>query len=601
MLAPASSEIEDFSSPAHAGGFAPLSAPPLTSTLRDDPFILKSSLLKPPVRPATPPSNAGSDSEDLPEIGSLIQDDSEKRAAAEKQQRIFELKKRALAQQQANQRTVASDDSDLEIADDRVGGKMQVAVAEEAEERRSARKKIPEGRKRQLLQAGLGITPKPTGGSSSTTGPIPLTFGSSGKGKKRVSGPKSHLELNRMLIQKVSETGAKETKKKEEEFIRRGGKAAVVQDTGKTVKDILGGYQAKAEALEADGMDVDEDEDEDPSDEDWMPEMRGSASPSPRGNDDEPGSGEERYDADEDVTMVQEDEEDYENDENDENDENSAGPVHLRARRPRALVESDSEEENDENSQPVPMLGAAYDEFASNRNLGFQSSTDERTEDEGDKENGTGLGYDKSDDKENKAVVRHPLQAVRPPLASKGSLFGLEESVRRGLSMSPGGPLLLADDADDEGENDGRRGGVDARAPFKVLSDEDPFGSPPIPFAARLQKAQRSPSPLLHSASISSLQPSPSFRPRVLSQSLEFSQFPSEEPVTALLQPGFSQLYESGSFKPTQSSAHASSSNAHGGAMGGMFGKVRNIHGPSRKRHVDPCFSLEKPWTNRHS
>jgi mediator of replication checkpoint protein 1 len=179
---------------------------------------------------------------------------------------------------------------------------------------------------------------------------------------------------------------------------------------------------------------------------------------------------------------------------------------------------------------------------------GSLSSFDEPTEDENDKENNTQLMFDKSEDKENKAVVRHSPLPARHALGPRGGLlFGLEERTRRALSMSPSGVELSDDEhrrADDESDR--------PRSPLKELRDEDdPFAFSPS-FTTRLQRPTSSglgsPLPVIGNRG-----------------TIGFSQFLGEdsEPAADIaksgLQPGFSDIFKSRSspsvvpFKPSDS------------------------------------------------
>jgi mediator of replication checkpoint protein 1 len=119
-----------------------------------------------------------------------------------------------------------------------------------------------------------------------------------------------------------------------------------------------------------------------------------------------------------------------------------------------------------------------------------------QTEDENDKENSAKLMYDRSDDKENKAVVRHELSSSAIAFGPRlGSLHGTEDGAR--------GIPSLASAADFNDSTSSPKG--DVRPPLKDISkdEDDLFLSSPSansPFAKRL----------LHSAAISPPHPSTS-------------------------------------------------------------------------------------------
>ncbi|KAF7353066.1 MRC1 domain-containing protein [Mycena venus] len=243
--------------------------------------------------------------------------------------------------------------------------------------------------------------------------------------------------------------------------------------------------------------------------------------------------------------MVNPDEDGEEEGEDAENE--APVPVKSRGLRRSTRPILDSDSENDENTAPLPGSASLALPFQddSDENLvspidlagvaahrGSVSSMDERTEDEGDKENNTHLMYDKSEDKENKAVPRHPF-GPRPGIGRQGSLFGLEEGIQRGLSMSPGIHEPMSDDENDENNMSG-----DRRRPLQNLH-EDPF----LAVEARLKQA----SPFQLDSPESTLRPS--LDPAARIDAKGFSQFSDDESVAfkgAPLQPGFSDLFESG-------------------------------------------------------
>ncbi|KAF8076056.1 MRC1-like domain-containing protein [Lyophyllum atratum] len=171
---------------------------------------------------------------------------------------------------------------------------------------------------------------------------------------------------------------------------------------------------------------------------------------------------------------------------------------------------------------------------------------DDPTEDEGDKENENSRMWDRGEDKENKAVVRHRVAGTKPPLGTrKSSLFDLESLPLRGLSMSPG----ISADTDNDSPGNGNN---ESRSPFKnLMDDDDLFASPsrstkfPTSFEARLK--QTSPAAPFPSTIPLSL------APFIGAQSL-FSKFSEDEPTLApgpaALEPSFSDLFESGTEKP---------------------------------------------------
>lgn len=510
----------------------------------------RSSLLE----PMASLGDLDSDSDALPEVGELVSEEQKKRDQAHM---LLEKKKLLLAQQ-ANKPDVSEDDDDLEIVP---ASEMQVAVKEEEAERKSGKKKrISEGRKRQLNLGGIGLERQRAKATPLKDEASSFVSSSVGKLKgKKASAIMTQDELNKSLVQRVVSVNRELTKQKEEEWVRRGGKVIDgAEGASSSTNDASTAYAEKglqAAREQGIGMEVDGDEDEG-SDEDWTPEMRGSASPSPQPNDDEEGDEENQAieeDQEADVTMVNPESDVLATD--DDFEEKQVLNVRPR-RRAQAIVDSDSDGEKDENTFPIPKstprtFGSPQNYNNENTTLsipissmshrGSLSSTDERTEDENDKENNTSLMFDRSEDKENKAVVRHGDTGAKHLLGTRtSSLFSLEHEIARGLSMSPvmQSRGIDADDEDDENEDD--------RLPLKDLYDDDPFDSqvtsskPPASFAARLQQAS----------------PAATFPP--ISNLATFIEDDSGSPQSPQvpsvfgaepLQPGFSDLFESGTEK----------------------------------------------------
>jgi mediator of replication checkpoint protein 1 len=286
-----------------------------------------------------------------------------------------------------------------------------------------------------------------------------------------------------------------------------------------------------------------------------MPEMRGSASPSPQPYDGEEGKEEEdgeqavEEEQEADITMVNPENEGATVD--DDFDEKQILKVRPR-RRTQTIVDSGDEGTEDPFSILKPKqrtFGSPQDDNNENAMLpisipstnhrGSLSSTDERTEDENDKENNTSLMFDHSENKENKAVVRHGDASGKHPLGARtSSLFGLELGIARRLSMSPvlHSQGIDADDEDDESE--------EGRSPLKDLLDDDPFqvtsSKFSTSFAVRLQQASPA----------ATLPPDTNLVP-FIGKGDSYPHSPTEPSGIGreLLQPGFSDLFESGTEK----------------------------------------------------
>ncbi|KAJ6539028.1 hypothetical protein B0H19DRAFT_1269396 [Mycena capillaripes] len=495
-----------------------------------------------------------SDDENLPDVGALLDVVKREKTRAEMQQELMAKKLKLAAGTRPTVHANDNEDDDFEITAAASETKPRNLVAERGS---GSKHKPSEGRKRQLALGGITLAQQRAKQNVTPSKPLPL------------SGMRTQEQLSKDMAKLVAQTNAEVTKKKEDEWVKRGGQVVSAIGDGnesavlriEALKAIAERGKKNAEAREA-RMQVDvEDEEDDASDEDWSPQ-RGSASPG-RQEDSDGDAG------DADITMVNEDEENEGEDE--ENEENEVpGPLKGRsARRTRAVIDSDSE--NDENTAPLAksasvILRESILQEDSDENLvspielagaaihrGSASSMDERTEDEGDKENNTHLMYDKSEDKENKAVPRHPF-GPRPGLGRQGSLFGLEEGMRRGLSMSPGDHEPMSDGGADE--NDENDAGGDRRRPLQnLLADEDPFLAEPGPsqidFAARLKQASPFSGEPLDSPE-STLRPS--FDAGVRIGAKGFSQFSDDESAgfKGALQPGFSDLFESGTEQQQQ-------------------------------------------------
>ncbi|KAJ7047686.1 hypothetical protein C8F04DRAFT_1286346 [Mycena alexandri] len=478
------------------------------------------------------------DDENLPEITDILNVVKRDKTQAEKQRELMARKLKYAGDTTRHGIYDSEEDDDLEIGS--ASSNPKDIIVERAS---GSAHKPSEGRKRQLALGGVSRAQQRMKQNASPLKALPLTSG------RRVT----QEQLTKNLARLVAQTNVEATKRKEDEWVKRGGQVTAVAggaEEGLVLRnDAIKVYaeqgRKNAEAREA-RMNIDlDDEDDDMSDADWTEEK-------------DPGSTQVQEDSDAedaDTTMVNEDEGE---------DEENKSPSHLKSRVPRrtrAVIDSDSE--NDENAPPVAksasvVLRESILQEDSDENLvspvdlvgaaihrGSASSTDERTEDEGDKENNTRLMYDRGDDKENKAVPRHPLGS-RPGLGRQGSLFGLEDGMQRSLSMSPGDQEPTSEE-----ENDENDAGGDKRRPLQnLLADEDPFlaapgPSPVVDFAARLQQAsplssQRTDAP--ESTLQASFDPA-QFRTKGSSQ---FSDDESTGFKGAPLQPGFSDFFESG-------------------------------------------------------
>lgn len=443
---------------------------------------------------------------ELPEVGELLKQDAEKRSAEE-------LKKiKVLALKQPKVVTYDVDDDELVVSTD-----PKVAVKEEEEHRRSKQSR-PSAARRVIAQYGNVKTIKKATVISPSR--IRKDFPSIIQDASLTS-----QEFARVMLLKAQEQATREIRKKEEEWTKHGGHLAAkvsvpAEGFEVAVKAIAGQGLENVKARKSHQMDVDGDTSEE--DEEWTPELRGSASPAPdEGPENEAGIGGNEF-GDADITMVAE-EGDW--------DDSDADKTKVHKSRRNLVLDSDGEDA-DENT-PVKSIHQ--------KNRRSSTSSWLATDDENDKENNTKLMYDQGEDKENVRVVRHSP-------VSKHSIFDLTE---RGLaSSSPGSHIFGAE------RNDFEDGSLEQRRPFQeLMTKESPESKIPSPstltqrFANQLR--QTSPLPC-------SLAPAPSLKP-FLAESCDpasfgsFSQFSQPEPgvfAAAALQPGFSELFESGTENP---------------------------------------------------
>lgn len=453
---------------------------------------------------------AASDSTDdeMPSVTDLLRQEEAKHIEADSKRDLAQLKQRAL-QDAARRASMAEDsDDDLEIVDD-----MHVTAQEEAAKRRSDRLlhiTPSKGKTRQLALARKSLP-----GSSGSRG-RPLAEGNlteylkksamssfDRKVKGKVTGaPLTARQLSAALMRQAETEKLKSIRQREQEWKQRGGTALeepVEVGEDMSFRDRLQAYVQKGlEAAEHDGTTFDSmeayDEDEDEDDEDYAPEERGSASPEPTNTDGEDGNDQENQptslDVDGDASQQTE-------------AEDEEVQVRRRSIRRPQLVTSD-----DENNAPrilVPNSSVLDLESASNAVV-MRNSESDQTEDENDKENSQMLMYDRSEDKENKAVVRHSPSVAKSPLGNRpGSLLDIEDGVHERLSPSSSlGGFDVAPNSPKQ----------NLRSPLKEIGEEDPFLSSQSPFTARLlQSTFKHPvSPPRASTSQMSLDSSPALR-----------------------------------------------------------------------------------------
>ncbi|KAH9947256.1 MRC1-like domain-containing protein [Amylocystis lapponica] len=480
-----SDPIQQFSSPAGAGIFAESAAAAPSPTARakvydgspvrhsSDAFVANGLLGDVAADTTLPDAAASSDEEEMPNVITLIDQVHKKRLDQGLYKQAMELKQRALLQVQHEQSDAdEEDDSDLEV----VQGDMQIVAKEEAQNRRAmhARNIKPSaGRKNQLAHAGplrgsgAGSHKKTIDRAGADTSLHILQAAATPSfswhpKEARDQGPKmNRKKLDEFLLHGIQKQAQEEQTRKEEEWVRRGGKLKLRPedvDQDEPPKNHLLTVISKglsASRQEDGGYDEESDEGHDG---DYRPDERGS------GSDDEEDTQPQVYD-------VPGDQPEDEDDTSDQ--ENVDMPRPRRGAHYRRLFPSiQSDEENDENFPRHPQLSgnilvpgtspvgrhasprreSAISMVTNRRNS--LSSQDERMEDGTDKENDARLMFDQGEDKENTAVL-----ARSPTL--------------RPLSLRP----MLMDQDDDEWEP---RGNPFAdRTPLKELrrddEDADPF------------------------------------------------------------------------------------------------------------------------------
>ncbi|KAI0312474.1 MRC1-like domain-containing protein [Amylostereum chailletii] len=443
--------------------------------------------------PLTAAADSDSDSE-MPSVAEIFARDTQARQAQSKQEAARLIKQRALAQQtnamllrQQGQASMVmdgdDDDDDLEVVDDN----PHAVAREEAVDRRT-RVRPTSGKQRQL-EFALGrdrasnVMSSPSKSGSPQKGVYqrladaarPVFAEQDGRAKGKTAGkPLASLaELNKIMIGQATQQARAVTKRKEEEWIKRGGyvRGPLAPIEGALDDCLEKALQNQENSGELEGA-GDEDEDED---EDYVPDYAAGS-----GSDDGDAEGdadEQRHDM-ETETVHDAD--------NDENEEDSGSPVRL-ARRPRPhhrpkarVVDSDAEESDEENARPstahrpspspppvmhrLSPLRFTQDDLAGDAD----PENDAELGNDTDKENISGRMYDWSENKENTVVPRHAVAST-----GEGSFLSeLVQSAQRGATLNS--PT-----------------GEEPRSPFKELVApsgdlDDPFADASPPKASRL-------------------------------------------------------------------------------------------------------------------
>ncbi|KAL4082002.1 hypothetical protein V8B97DRAFT_1879878 [Scleroderma yunnanense] len=521
---------------------------------KESSFGKPTSLLAPPtLNPVhRPDSNANdkllataaeSSDEEMPALGDIVQQEQERRKEEESRQSLHVKKLALLQSRSAGPSHVTGDDDDLEIVKD----DMHLVVREEAAKRRADKTKQSPTKKKVLA---IAIGHKGMSKASDDRSKSGLLPAFSEQHLKQYAKPAfmrskddkellTKKQLDRMIMQQYEKEKLKLIEQREQEWLQRGGRV-IREDGGDQAQTSLSQtLDAYAEqALKAE-VEVEDAESDDESDDDYEPDIRGSMTPS-------------NVDGDETVNMLDNDTvSDTTEQPTDENEE--ALPVGRKSgarRSTRMVLCSDDEDSEHARQYGTPSLLPAGGVSGTREHRDSMSSTGSQTEDENNKENNTKLMFDRSEDKENKAVVRHSPMSTRTASGLRmGSLFRLDSGVQRNLSI-----LSPSTNPNDVVTSPNET----VRPPLMELprEDDDPFFSPSAPkllFTERLLQSApvsppRTPSSLKQSlGSPSSLR---SERPRQLSQiSFDENDVPGFKPQ--LLLPSFMEANKKRSPEPS--------------------------------------------------
>ncbi|KAG2148095.1 MRC1-like domain-containing protein [Suillus clintonianus] len=436
----------------------------------------------PPRRATSPPQSMASDNsgDEMPNLTDLLRHEQAKRKEANDKRALAELKQRALQDAARRSSRTGDSDDDLEIVDNN----MHVTAQEEAVKRKADKLQHitpSKGKARQLALSRKSL-PGPSGSRAKPFAQANMSeylresamssFDRKAKGKD-TKALLTTQQLNRALMQQAETSKLATIQQREEDWKQRGGRVLeepVEVGENTSFKDRLAAYVQKGlEVAEHDDSTVGDMEvdDTDGDDADYAPEERGSASPEPAESDGEGGSDQENQATGVDVNDGASQHTDVEDEE---------VQVHRRGIRRPLMVASDDEDD----APRILVPDSSMLDLASN-GIVIRNSESDQTEDENDKENSKTLMYDRSEDKENKAVVRHSHSVARPPLGSRpGSLLDIEDVV---LRRSPSSTSLGGFDGVPNSPEQ------NSRSPLKEIAQDDSFAGSPTsksPFTTRL-------------------------------------------------------------------------------------------------------------------
>ncbi|KXN87951.1 hypothetical protein AN958_07961 [Leucoagaricus sp. SymC.cos] len=502
-----------------------------------------------------------SDSEGLPDVDAALRSlDGTRKPVTEGTSHAQELLqvKNQILKYQARNSLYASDDSDIEVVP---------PTRLERQRRSSEKKKLSRGQR--MLLSNAQIRPKPVVLDPQEATKIDLDSLEATVLKQGTSNP---VVLKTLLRQRAEKESLDIVRHKEEEWKRLGGTvkdqdARVPTDTDQREQirkglEVWGNSGKEVRLKDTDEGDGNEDEDPD-----WMPDTRGSKSPTSGFQSDE----EINYEEMEMGEDEGDDEMDQEVDEgnsvtshSDDEDEQLVAKARVKHHPRLNVVDSDGSDSGDLDGENLTVPKPRDNRYV-------VSSSDDRTEDENDKENNTRLMFDRSEDKENKAVARHE------PLPSR-SMF---DDIDHDPSLSPPHILALNFGREEQDASHSTASPHEKRKPFGVISDASPLSLQCQPStltqALAAQLKHSSPTRGLiedtregdvfgstPSASAASLEFAPIFgagdKGKIeKSAPLGFSQFSQGRTSSvmssmsfrapALLKPGFSDLFESSTQK----------------------------------------------------
>ncbi|KAI6004135.1 hypothetical protein EDD15DRAFT_2156102 [Pisolithus albus] len=413
---------------------------------------------------------AESSDEDMPAIAQIIRQEQEKPKAADLRQSL-QAKKLALLNSRTGPSNInITEDDDLEIVKDDMH-----SVAREAAAKRRADKSQRSPVKMKVLAMAMGckrISKMHDSGSKSAS---MLTFSEQrlkhfakpvfARGNKVDKEGLRKQELDRLMMQQHEQEKLRLIKQREEEWAQKGGRV-LREGESKSGQASLSqavetyAHRALKAAQEAEAMDSGMGESE--SDDDYTPSIRGSPSAEPvvKGGTDTDNEREEHS-----ITISHQDVQLTD-------DEEEVAPSRRKSgvRKSMRTILGSDDEDSERPAQSSPFVSAVGNEGVT-QHRASASSIGSQTEDENDKENNTKLMFDRSEDKENKAVVRHSPVLTRPALGLQVEPpFSLEGCTQLGSCIAPPADCdhLIASPKET------------VRTPLKDLpqEDDDPFLQP---------------------------------------------------------------------------------------------------------------------------